>query len=64
MESQRSKVSLNQSLLTVTAADWEKLMGARESILETIGDMEGSEEFTEICYCHSDYLWDIQHEKP
>lgn len=51
-------------LLTVTAADWEKLIGARESILETIGDMEGSEEFTEICYSHSDYLWDIQHEKP
>lgn len=51
-------------LLTVTAADWEKLLAARASILEAIGDIEGAEEFSDICYSHSDYLWNIQHEKP
>lgn len=51
-------------LLTITAADWEKLITARDSILETISGMDGAEEFSDICYSHSDYLWDIQHEKP
>lgn len=51
-------------LLTVTAADWDTLISSRESILAAAGALEGSDEFTDICYSHSDYLWEIQHEKP
>lgn len=51
-------------LLTMTAADMGTLMAARESILSAADELEGDEEFTDICGSHTDYLWDIQIEHP
>lgn len=51
-------------LLTTTAADFKSALAARDSILEALEDAEGADEFSEICGSHSDYLWDVQLEKP
>ena len=53
-------------LSTMTAANFPDLLKARGEILEAIyGDGENAEanEFNTICTSHSDYLWEIQHEK-
>lgn len=51
---------------TMTGANYPDLLKARGEILDTIyGDGENAEanEFSSICTSHSDYMWDIQHEK-
>jgi len=53
-------------LSTMTAANFPDLLKARGEILEAIyGDGENAEanEFNTICTSHSDYLWEILHEK-
>lgn len=54
-------------LSTMTATDWESLFAARAEMLDAMYGAEGDNavgrEFAEICYSHSDYLWDIRHEK-
>jgi hypothetical protein len=55
-------------LLTMTAADHKSLLNTRNALIEAAFDAEGMEEigteFTDICGSHSDYMWDIEHEKP
>ena len=54
-------------LATMTAKDFGGLLKARGEILQTIyGDGENAEakEFNDICGSHSDYLWEVVHEKP
>jgi hypothetical protein len=55
-------------LLTTTASDHKALMKARNELIEAAFDAEGMEEvgdeFTTICGSHTDYMWDIVHEKP
>ena len=51
-------------LLTMTGADHGSLMAARGSILNAMDELEGADEFTEICGSHSDYLWNIEIENP
>lgn len=55
-------------LLTTTAADHKTGMNARNALISSVFDTEGMEEigaeFTDICGSHSDYMWDIVHEKP
>jgi len=51
---------------TMTAANYDDLLKARNEIFETIyadGENAEANEFDTICTSHSDYLWDIQHEK-
>jgi len=51
---------------TMTGANYPDLLKARSEIMETIygdGDNAEANEFSGICTSHSDYLWDIQHEK-
>lgn len=51
---------------TMTGANYPDLLKARSEIMETIygdGDNAEANEFSSICTSHSDYLWDIQHEK-
>lgn len=53
-------------LATMTAANFEDLLKARGEILDTIygdGDNAEANEFNEICGSHSDYLWEVVHEK-
>ena len=53
-------------LSTMTAASYDALLDARGEILNAIygeGDNAEANEFSEICGSHSDYLWDIVHEK-
>ena len=53
-------------LSTMTAASYPELLKARGEILEAIygeGDNAEANEFSDICGSHSDYLWDIVHEK-
>ena len=50
----------------MSVANYDDLLNAWGEILEGIyGDGENAEanEFAEICTSHSDYLWDIVHEK-
>jgi hypothetical protein len=52
---------------TMTANDFPGLLEARGEILAAIygdGDNAEANEFNDICGSHSDYLWDIVHEKP
>lgn len=51
---------------TMTATDYPTLLKARDEIFEAIyadGDNAEANEFDTICTSHSDYLWDIKHEK-
>jgi len=51
---------------TMTGANFADLLKARGEILDAIyGDGENAEanEFSEICGSHSDYLWEILHDK-
>jgi hypothetical protein len=46
---------------TMTAKDVDTLMAARDSIVQSMIDMEEvGEEFSDICGSHSDYIWDIR----
>jgi hypothetical protein len=51
---------------TMTATDAKALMAARGSILGEIGDKHeaASNEFSEICGSHQDYIWNLLHETP
>ena len=52
---------------TMTANDFAGLLEARGEILGAIygdGDNAEANEFNDICGSHSDYLWEIVHEKP
>ncbi|MDX1555921.1 MAG: hypothetical protein R3212_07845 [Xanthomonadales bacterium] len=55
-------------LLTTTASDHKTLLNTRNELIEAAFSGEGMEEigaeFTDICGSHSDYMWDIVHEKP
>lgn len=55
-------------LLTMTSADHKSLLNTRNALIAAAFDAEGmeeiGEEFTDICGSHSDYMWDIVHEKP
>jgi len=53
-------------LSTMSADNYDDLLAAWGEILDSIyGDGENAEanEFSEICTSHSDYLWDVVHEK-
>lgn len=53
-------------LQTMTAKDHATLLKARADILETIygdGNNAAANEYSTICTSHSDYLWNVQHEK-
>lgn len=53
-------------LQTMTAKDHATLLKARADILEAIygdGNNAAANEYSTICTSHSDYLWDVQHEK-
>jgi hypothetical protein len=55
-----------RALQTMTAKDIPTLMKTRAELIEAIygdGDNAVANEYSEICGSHSDYLWDIQHEK-
>lgn len=49
---------------TMTADDWPTLLKMRAAIFDAIADMDSelADEFTEICYAHIDYMWEIPHE--
>ncbi|MBL4763818.1 MAG: hypothetical protein JKX67_00835 [Colwellia sp.] len=50
-------------LETLTAANYEDLLKAKQSIIDTLyykGTNKHAEEFSEICTSHQDYLWDIK----
>ncbi|HKJ16189.1 MAG TPA: hypothetical protein VJ984_02420 [Xanthomonadales bacterium] len=55
-------------LLTTTAADHKTGMMSRNELISSLYESEEmeaiGEEFTDICGSHSDYMWDIVHEKP
>lgn len=53
-------------LQTMTASDHKSLLAARGEAISAMydDDNEAGAEFTEICGPHTDYLWDILHEKP
>lgn len=51
-------------LETFTAADFDALVTARASIIAALEDAPLADTFSEICGSHSDYLWEIQAEKP
>ncbi len=55
-------------LLTTTASDHKTLLKTRNELIESVfgaDEMDAiGEEFTDICGSHSDYMWDIVHEKP
>ncbi len=55
-------------LLTTTGADHKTLLNTRNELIAASFQVEGmeeiGEEFTDICGSHSDYMWDIVHEKP
>jgi hypothetical protein len=53
-------------LSTMTAKDFPGLLKTRDEIIEAIygdGDNAEANEYSEICGSHSDYLWEIVHEK-
>lgn len=53
-------------LSTMTAENYDKLLAARDEILGQLydtGEESEAAEFSKICNSHSDYLWDIVHEK-
>ncbi len=52
-------------LATMTAGDHISLLQAWGDVLNSVygdGDNAEANEFSDICYSHSDYLWDILHE--
>ena len=55
-------------LLTTTSADHKTGLNVRNELIATVFGSEEmeviGEEFTDICGSHSDYMWDIEHEKP
>lgn len=55
-------------LLTTTSSDHKTGLNARNELINSVfgsEEMEAiGEEFTDICGSHSDYMWDIVHEKP
>ncbi|NNF65919.1 MAG: hypothetical protein HKM98_00250 [Gammaproteobacteria bacterium] len=52
-----------RKLSTMTAADWPTLFATRAAIFADLADNVLAEEFSEICGSHSDYMWDIKHER-
>jgi len=53
-------------LATMSGDNYPDLMKARGEILDTIygdGDNAEANKFSSICTSHTDYMWDIQHEK-
>lgn len=50
-------------LSTMTAGDWPTLFKMRNAIFDALDGNELADEFSEICGSHTDYMWDIQHEK-
>jgi len=53
-------------LQTITGADYASVIGARNELLQYMGENHSDlgEEFTDICGSHSDYLWNIVQEAP
>ncbi|HEX9638230.1 MAG TPA: hypothetical protein VGB99_11890 [Acidobacteriota bacterium] len=53
-------------LETFTAKDLKTLMAARAAIIEELTSKHeaAATEFDAICNSHTDYIWNIQHEKP
>jgi len=53
-------------LQTMTGADHASVLAARGELLSQAGDSneELSDEFSDICFSHADYLWNIIHETP
>lgn len=52
-------------LETLTADNYEDLLKAKSSIVDTLyysGSNKSAEEFSKICTSHQDYLWDIKTE--
>ncbi len=47
--------------ITLTADDVPTLLKTRAAIIAAIQEKDDSNEFSEICYSHADYIWDIQH---
>ena len=53
-------------LQTMTGANHKDLLAARGALIDEMyaEDSKAGEEFSAICGTHSDYMWDIQIEKP
>ncbi len=53
-------------LQTMTGADHASVLAARGELLSQAGDSneELADEFSDICFSHTDYLWNIIHETP
>ena len=54
-------------LLALTAADHSVLLKTRDTVIDKFQDRKvkkAADEFREICYAHSDLMWDVQIETP
>ena len=54
-------------ILTMTSSDHKTLMRTRAAILDKLDERRtarATEEFNDICYTHSDYMWDILIQSP
>lgn len=49
---------------TMTAPDWSTLFKMRSSIFAALDGNTLADQFSEICGSHSDYMWELKHEKP
>jgi hypothetical protein len=51
--------------MTITGADYPSVVQANNGLVQ-FSDLnpELGEEFNDICWSHTDYLWDIVHEAP
>ncbi len=47
--------------ITMTADDVPTLLKTRAAIIEAIQAKDTSTEFSDICYSHSDYIWNVGH---
>ena len=52
--------------VTTTATDVKTLLAARNAIMAEVNEKAkaASDEFSEICGSHQDYIWNVVHEKP
>ena len=52
-------------IATMTATDFDTLIGARDAIVAAmIANEEAGQKFSSICGSHSDYMWNVQLETP
>jgi len=49
---------------TMGASDLNSLMAARGEIVQVFTDNAAGDAFTDICDSHTDYIWNVKHNKP